>query len=329
MTDAPEGSPPPAKRRSFGRADFEAKARTFEGDFKAQMATTRAQLDATNAKIEERTGRNLPAAILLGLVLAGALIASLVFVKAFFMIFAGLLIGFTVFELATALRAAGRDIPRIPTVIAGLAIVPAAFFLGDAGTWLVTLGGIVFVSLWRAVEALFPANGTTVLAFWTDIGAGAFVQLYVAFLAGFYVLLAAQPHGEWWTLSALLVVVFVDTGAYVSGLLFGKHPMAPRISPKKTWEGFAGAVVFAILVAIVLSIWLLQMPWWFGLILGPVIVFTATMGDLIESLIKRDLGIKDISNWLPGHGGLLDRMDSILPTGAAAYLLYVIVDHLN
>ncbi|MET4782592.1 phosphatidate cytidylyltransferase [Glaciihabitans sp. UYNi722] len=329
MTDAPEGPPPvAAKRRGlFTRAkreEFEARTHAFEEDFRAQVAATRAQIDATNVKIEARTGRNLPLAILIGLALGLALIASLIFVKAIFMIFAAVLIGFTAFELASALRFAGRDVPRWPTVIAGIATVPAAFFLGDQGKWLVTLAGILFVTLWRVAEIARPRHRTSARDLWADIAAGTFIQVYVPFLGSFAVLLAAQDGGEWWALASLVTVVLVDIGAYASGLTLGKHPMAPRISPKKTWEGFAGSVVVAIIAGVVLSIFLLHEPWWFGLIFGVVMVLTATVGDLTESLIKRDLGIKDISTWLPGHGGFLDRLDSILPSAAVAYILFLI-----
>jgi phosphatidate cytidylyltransferase len=125
-------------------------------------------------------------------------------------------------------------------------------------------------------------------------------------------------------LSALIVVIAVDTGAYATGLNFGKHPMAPRISPKKTWEGFAGSVAASLVAAVLLSVFLLDEPWWFGFVFGGVIIVTATIGDLSESLIKRDLGIKDISTWLPGHGGFLDRLDSTLPSAAAAFGLYLL-----
>jgi phosphatidate cytidylyltransferase len=329
MTDAPEGPPPvPPKRRGLfqrvKREDLEARAHAFEEDFRAQVAATRAQIDATNVKIEARTGRNLPLAILIGVGLGLALVFSLIFVKAIFMIFAGALIGFTAFELASALRFAGRDVPRWPTVIAGVATVPAAFYLGDQGKWLVTLAGILFVTLWRVAELARPSHRSTARDLWADIAAGAFIQVYVPFLGSFAVLLAAQVGGEWWALASLVTVVLVDIGAYASGLTFGKHPMAPRISPKKTWEGFAGSVVVAIVAGVLLSIFMLREPWWFGLIFGAVMVFTATIGDLTESLIKRDLGIKDISTWLPGHGGFLDRLDSILPSAAAAYVLFLI-----
>jgi len=143
-------------------------------------------------------------------------------------------------------------------------------------------------------------------------------------LASFSVLLVAQPDGQWWTLAFLVLVMLVDTGAYVSGLSFGRHLMAPRISPKKTWEGFAGAAAVGLLGGVLLAIFMLREPWWVGLIFGAIIVVTATIGDLAESMIKRDLGVKDMSSWLPGHGGLLDRLDSILPSAAATYAMYLI-----
>lgn len=326
MTDSPEGPPPasPRRKRLFKKEDIEARTHAFEEDFKAQVAVRRAQIDATTVKIEERTGRNLPLAILIGVGLGVALLASLVFEKAFFMIFAAGLVGFTSFELASALRFSGRHVSRLPTVIAGLALVPASFYLGGDGRWIVLLCGIAFVSLWRLIEVAGPSRRVTPRQLLVDVTAAAFVQVYVSFLGTFAVLITSLPNGQWWTLAFLITVVSVDVGAYATGLSFGKHPMAPRISPKKTWEGFAGSVAFAVLAGILLSVFMLGEPWWFGLILGGTMVFTGTIGDLTESLIKRDLGIKDISTWLPGHGGFLDRLDSILPSAAAAYILYLL-----
>ncbi len=283
-----------------------------------------AQVRATNDKINARTGRPLGMALAVGLTLGAALLFSLIFFKELYMVFAAVLVIFTSFELASALRFAGRDVPRVATVIAAVAVIPAAFYWGADGHWLVTLAGIAFITLWRLVELVRPSHRVSGLELLKDIGAGAFIMAYVAFLAGFTVLLTAQPGGQWWTLAFLIVVVSVDTGAYASGLAFGKHKMAPVISPKKTWEGFAGSAAAAILAGILTAIFMLQQPWWVGLILGVVIVGTATAGDLAESLIKRDLGIKDISTWLPGHGGFLDRVDSSLLSAAAAYALFLI-----
>jgi len=283
-----------------------------------------AQVRATNDKINARTGRPLVLALTVGIGLGLALLGSLIFVKEFYMIFAALLAGFTTFELASALRFAGRDVPRVPVVIAALAVIPASFYWLATGHWLVTLAGIVFIGVWRLVELISPKRRGSVSDVLKDLGAGAFIMAYVAFMAGFTVLLTAQDGGEWWTLAFLIVVVSVDTGAYASGLTWGKHPMAPNISPKKTWEGFAGSVAAAVLSGVLLAIFMLQQEWWVGVVLGLTLVVTATLGDLGESLIKRDLGIKDISTWLPGHGGFLDRLDSILPSAAAAYGLYLI-----
>lgn len=336
MSDDAGGPPTPAKRRGwFRREQIEARAEATReeiraqvtatrAELRAQVKATRAQIDHANELIEKRTGRNLPLAIIIGLAMGFAMLFSLIVVKELFMIVAAFLVGFTAFELASALRASGRRVPRWPTVIAGLAIVPAAFYLGEDGIWLALLGAIGFVVLWRLAELVNPTLRGSAREVWHDLAAGTFVQVYVSFLAGFSVLLASKPGGEWWTLAFVIIVISIDTGAYATGLTLGKHPMAPRISPKKTWEGFAGSVAAAFIAGILVSIFMIDEPWWFGLVFGGVIVATATIGDLTESLIKRDLGIKDSSKWLPGHGGFLDRMDSILPSAAAAYVLFLI-----
>lgn len=336
MQDDAGGPPTPAKKRwRFRRAELEARAdatrdeiraqvTATRAELRAQMEATRAQIDHANEKIEARTGRNLPLAILIGLALGFAMLFSLIVVKELFMIVAAFLIGFTAFELASALRSSGRRVPRWPTVIAALATVPAAFYLGEGGKWLVSLAGIAFVVLWRAAELANPRLRAPAREVWHDLAAGTFIQIYVPFLASFAVLLASKPGGEWWTLAFLILVISVDTGAYATGLTLGRHPMAPRISPKKTWEGFGGSVAAAFIAGILVSVFMIHEPWWFGFIFGGVIVATATIGDLTESLIKRDLGIKDISTWLPGHGGFLDRMDSIVLSAAAAYVLFLL-----
>ena len=123
----------------------------------------------------------------------------------------------------------------------------------------------------------------------------------------------------------MIIIASTDTGAYASGLMFGKHPMAPKISPKKTWEGFAGSVVAAVTAGTIIAVTMIDQPWYIGSILGLVIVATATTGDLIESLIKRDLATKDASNLLPGHGGFLDRLDSVLPSMFVASVFAIVV----
>jgi phosphatidate cytidylyltransferase len=292
-------------------------------EFEATVADIEAQVRATNDKINARSGRNLSMALTVGFGLGLLLLVSLIFIKELFMLFAGLLIAFTAFELSSALRLAGRDVPRIPILIVAIVAVPAAFYFLSAGHWFATLGGMVLVALWRIAETVFPSKRSSVIDVGRDILAGSFVVAYVIFLAGFAVVLTAREGGQWWTLAFLIIVISIDTGAYASGLSFGKHPMAPTISPKKTWEGFAGSVAAALISGVLLAIFMLQQPWWVGVILGLTLVVTATVGDLTESLVKRDLGIKDISTWLPGHGGFLDRLDSILPSAAAAFGLYL------
>ena len=325
MSRRPDGEETP-KRRPPTRAEFEARAHVARADIEAQMRATKAQLDATNAKIEERTGRNLIAAIGIGLALGGALLVSLLIpgLKWLFIIFGAGLVGFTVFELSSALRYAGRDVPRVASTVLGVAVVPVAFYFHVEGLWFATLAAIALITIYRLFEQVRPSHRGSPRAVFADIAAGAFVQLYVTFLAGFYAVLTGEEGGQWWTLAGIIIVVSTDVGAYATGLSFGKHPMAPTISPKKTWEGFAGAAVTAIVAGVLLGIFMLQEPWWVGVLLGAALMLVATGGDLLESLIKRDIGIKDISTWLPGHGGFLDRLDSILPAGAVTYLFFLV-----
>jgi phosphatidate cytidylyltransferase len=249
---------------------------------------------------------------------------SLIVIKELFMVVGAASITFAAFELTQALRAAGRLVPRVPIVIGAVAVVPAAYYWHSSGQLIAIGGGILLVWVWRLVSALVPGRRVPAAQVWRELGAGAFIQVYVAFLGSFSVLLLAENGGQWWTLAFLIAVIAVDTGAYVSGLLFGRHPMAPTISPKKTWEGLAGAAVASVIAGVFLATFMLGEPWWFGFPFGLILLFTATIGDLAESLVKRDLGIKDMSSWLPGHGGFLDRLDSILPSAAAAYALFLI-----
>lgn len=319
MADS-ETSPERPRRGRATSARDEVEAAIH--DIESKVHDLEAKAREIDARIEARAGRNLTKAIFFGLVLGLSLLFSLIVIKELFMLFAGALVAFTVYELASALRFAGRDIPRIPIVAVSLAMVPAAFYGGAAGLWWAYLGAVGVVSLWRLIETARPAMRQPGVSLRTDLAAGVFVLSYVPLLAGFAVVMTAQPGGEWWVLAYLIVVIAIDTGAYASGILFGKHPMAPRISPKKTWEGFAGSVLAATVAGILLALFMIGTEWWVGLVLGLTLVGVATLGDLTESLIKRDLGIKDISTWLPGHGGFLDRLDSMLPSTIAAYVIF-------
>lgn len=309
------------------RQDFDARARAARTDFEAQLRQRKADFGARNEALTARTGRNLPAAIGIALAFAVVMLGTLLLWPPSFMVVAAFLLGVGVYELTSAMRFAGRDVPRIPSVAVAIAIVPAAFLLGQVAALFTLLGGIVLISVWRLVEVAVarqkPPAGNVAL----DLTNGLFVQAYISLLGACVVLLSAQPDGNLWVIGFILVVVAVDTGAYATGLNLGKHPMAPRISPKKTWEGFAGSVAASIVVGVLVALFMLGLPWWTGVLLGVLISGSATLGDLTESMIKRDLGIKDISSFLPGHGGLLDRIDSILPSAAVAYVVYLIVNH--
>lgn len=324
MSEPGQTPTPRASKRARQRAEFDATVADIEAQVRATNARIEAQVRATNAIIEERTGRNLVAAIAIGIVFGAAFIASLIFQTWIFMIFAGVLMVFLALELTAAFRASGRNVPRIPSAIAAAGVIAATFYWNSKGQWLILLAGMGFITVWRLVEATIPSRLKSAKELGLDLLAGLFIQAYAIFLGSFTVLLTTYPHGNLWVLSLLIVTVSTDTGAYATGLLLGKHKMAPRISPKKTWEGFGGSIVAAQIASFLVGWLLLHITVFDGVLFGLAIALTATLGDLVESLIKRDLGIKDISNWLPGHGGFLDRLDSVLPSAAVAYALFLI-----
>lgn len=334
-----DGGPGPERpRRPRNTAELQEQIRATRGDIRDQVRSTRAQFGEANARLTARTGRNLVGAIGLGVVLGALVILSLVIWKPLFVLLAMAMVGFGTSELAVAVRHAGIRVPRVGAAVGGVLAVPVAYVsvlpapdqsatFRDLltplipGGWLAAIVFAVVVAvLWRLVEQLGRAVPAKTLG--RDVLVTAFVQLYLAGLGSAAVVLLAQDRGQWWTLSFIVVVVVSDVFAYTTGLRFGKHPMAPRISPKKTWEGFSGAAVATIVIGSVLSPLVLDRPLWFGPLFGAVILVTGTLGDLGESMIKRDIGVKDMSSWLPGHGGILDRLDSILPSAAAALLLY-------
>lgn len=323
---APPEEPPADRKRAHppSIADLEARAHATRVELEAQARAAKAQFDAIEERINKRSGRNLFAAVGIGLALGALLLVSLLIWKPLFIVFAGLLVGFTVFELTSALRLAGRNVPRVASTVVALGILPPAFLWHVQGLWLALLAAVVLITLYRLIELVRPSHRTGVRAVLLDVGAGAFVQVYVSFLAGFYLVLTGSDGGEWWTLAALIMVVFTDVGAYATGLRFGRHKLAPVISPGKTWEGFAGSIVVAVALGALLGPLMLHQPWWVGALMGLLLALAGTTGDLTESLIKRELGIKDSSRWLPGHGGFLDRLDSILPSAAVAYGVFAV-----
>lgn len=270
-----------------------------------------------------RAGRNLPAAIGSAVVLLVAIALSLMFVKtAFMLIVVGCVVAAT-WELHRGLMAKDMDVPEQPLMIGGTVMVLVAYFLGSDALVTATAVTALVIMLWvlrRGVDGYVRTSAAAVLTLF-----------YLPFLGSFVALMLGEGGG--WTSGGLsddgvrgiivwvLLTIMSDIGGYVAGVLFGKHPMAPVISPKKSWEGFAGSVVFTVATGVGLVVWLLDGAWWVGVALGVVACVMAVLGDLVESVIKRDLGIKDMSQIIPGHGGLMDRLDSLLATVAPVWLI--------
>ncbi len=260
-----------------------------------------------------RAGRDLPAAIASGVVLGAAIIVSLFFWKTAFMLVVVAAVVVAVWELGQAFGTGGIRLTREPIWVGGVLMVLGAYFFG--APILVTLTAVTALvsMLWRL------RGGVT--GYVTDVTAAVFTVVYVPFLGSFVALLLAENRGELAIVTFILVTIASDIGGYAVGVLAGRHPMAPVISPKKSWEGFAGSVVSCVLAGWLTVVFLLDGRWWVGVLLGLIAVAMATLGDLCESVIKRDLGIKDMSQIVPGHGGLMDRLDSLLATAAPVWLL--------
>ena len=261
-----------------------------------------------------RAGRNLPAAIAVGVTLGVLIVLALALAKVTFLILVALAVAAGVWELRRALAQVAIHVPLVPSLVGSLSMLGSAYFGGGQALAL-TLGlTCVGILLWRVADGVADAM--------RDIAGGMFVALYPSFLAGFAALLLAAPDdGAKRVFVFILVTVLSDIGGYLFGVLWGRHPMAPSVSPKKSWEGFTGSVL-ACMVGASLAIPLaLGGPWWSGLILGALVAVGATVGDLTESTIKRDLGIKDMSTILPGHGGVMDRLDSLLITAPLTWAL--------
>ncbi|MGY1711819.1 phosphatidate cytidylyltransferase [Geodermatophilus sp. SYSU D00758] len=265
------------------------------------------------AKRRGRAGRNMLAAIGVGATLGALVLVSLLVWRPAFLgvLTVAILIG--VIELTRALEAGDVRPPLAPVLVGTLAMIGLAWTRGPSGLVVAFLLTVLGVLLWRLAEG--PED------YLRDASAGVFVALYVPFLAGFAVLLLVPDDGAVRVLLFIATVVGNDVGGFAAGVLLGRHPMAPSVSPKKSWEGMGGSVLACVLVATPIVVLGLDGPWWGGVLLGVALAVSATVGDLAESLLKRDLGIKDMGSLLPGHGGLMDRLDSLLPSAAVAYLL--------
>jgi phosphatidate cytidylyltransferase len=218
----------------------------------------------------------------------------------------------------TLARARGVVISWLPVMAGAVGTVLCAWWWGHRAQ-------IVGLAL-TALAVLFDRLRRGANGYLADVGASIFLAVYLGGFGSFATLLVHPEDGFGRILVFLIAVVCSDTGGYAVGVLFGKHPMAPTISPKKSWEGFAGSLVVATAGAAIAMPLLLDAPWWQGAVLGVVVSLVAVGGDLAESLIKRDLGVKDMGSILPGHGGLLDRFDGLLFALPAVWLLCVYKD---
>jgi phosphatidate cytidylyltransferase len=289
----------------------------------ARGATTPTQQPARKAS---RAGRDLPAAIAVGAAIGGTLVATLVFAPRFWVLIVAIAILVASHEVVRRLREAGYIIPVIPLLAGGQLTVWLTWPYHAAGA-VAGFGIMVVVCMfWRLfMQGAHRLDATAPSTYLRDISATVFLAAWVPLFASFGVLLVYPHDGPGRVFCLMITVVASDTGGYGVGALFGKHPMVPAISPKKSWEGFTGSLVFGISAAVLTATFLAGKPPWLGALLGVVLVLTCTLGDLVESQIKRDLGIKDMGRLLPGHGGLMDRLDGVLPSAVAAWVVLTLL----
>ncbi len=263
-----------------------------------------------------KAGRDLRAAVGVGLLLAALVIGTLAIGAAAFLVVVIAAVCVGAWELRRAIATKGVAVPVVPLLLGAVGMLASAYLRG-AEALVITFGlTLVALLVWRVADGLAGAA--------RDLSASALIAFYPIFLGGFASLMLAAPDGRQRIIVFILVTVFSDIGGYAVGVRFGKHPMAPSLSPKKSWEGFAGSVVTCAAIGSLAMPLLLDGLWWTGAILGAVAAGAATVGDLIESSIKRDLGIKDMGSLLPGHGGLMDRLDSLVVVAPLAWGLLLV-----
>jgi phosphatidate cytidylyltransferase len=272
--------------------------------------------DAEPERRKIRTGRNLPAAIAVGVGLGGLVLLTLFTVKATFLLYVGIMVAIALWEFSQALRSRQINVPVVPIAAGGIAMITLGYWAQTRWVlFALALAGIGVLA-WR-----LPGGAA---GYVRDVTAGFFTLLYLPLMATFVALMLNQPDGSRRAIIFVVLTVCSDTGGYAAGILVGKHPMAPRISPKKTWEGAAGSLAFCLAAGAVMVPQLLDGQLWQGLLLGLAAVVAATLGDLAESMIKRDLELKDMGRLLPGHGGIMDRIDSYLVMAPVIWLLLAV-----
>jgi phosphatidate cytidylyltransferase len=273
-------------------------------------------------KKASRAGRDLPAAIAVGVVLGAMAIGVLLFAPIGWLPVLAVAMPIATHEVVRRLREAGYALPLIPLLIGGQAMIWLTWPYGSAGLLGAYGGTIVVCMVWRLVGQGLSEQPVNYLR---DISATVLLATWVPLFASFSALLIFQDRGGIRTFTVIATVVFADIGGYVAGVLFGKHLMAPAISPKKSWEGLGGSLLFGITAAVLSVAFLMDKPAWVGVPLGLMLVTTGVFGDLVESQVKRDLGIKDMGTLLPGHGGIMDRIDAMLPSAVAGWIVLTLL----
>lgn len=273
---------------------------------------------AAPAKKPSRAGRNLPAAIGVGVGLVAVLAVGLFLEPWVVVALAGVGAAVGTWEVGHSLNGRrGMRVPLVPSVATGALLPVAAYVGGGQGLIYAVIGAVSLCVLWRAFG---PREGMLI-----SVMGSVFVTCWVPFMLALAVLLFREDGGSAKVLVIILMAIGNDTWGYIAGVLWGKHPMAPRISPKKTWEGFAGSMGGSIAVGVLCAVLLLHAPWWHGVVVAVLLVVASTAGDLSESMVKREIGIKDMSNILPGHGGVMDRLDSIVFAVAIGYVAFALL----
>ena len=272
---------------------------------------------AINEAINQRAGRKLLPSIAVSASLIALVWFTLAYHRELFAVLIGLAVILGIREITKAFDAAETYLSLPALIIATLVLT--------AATWRGSLAGLAIATAFCLPILLVDLLRRGPDGFIKSATATTLVLIYLPFLAGFIILLARPFDGFSRVMTFVVLISCNDTFGYLVGVLIGRHPLVPKISPKKTWEGLAGSLVFTILGGALSFHYVMHEHWYVGAIVGLVVVFTATSGDLIESAMKRDLSLKDMGTMLPGHGGILDRLDSALLSGPAVWLAFEIV----
>lgn len=270
--------------------------------------------EASSSAPSSRAGRNLPAAIASGVALGVIVIVSLAFLPWLFVIVVIATMLVAVHEVVAAFAGIGVRVARTPAFAATVVVPAVAYVWGPVALIAATGVAIISVLIWRMRRGYE--------GYVRDVTASVFTIAYLPFMAGFLSLTLSADDGPARIVVFILLTISNDIGGYAAGVLFGRHPIAPQISPKKSWEGLAGSVLLQAIVGALCFVLIFDAPWWQGVVVGLVMTISATAGDFAESAIKRDLGVKDMGSFLPGHGGMMDRFDSLIPNAFVSWALF-------